>query len=156
MSTTPAVTEATIHMPHGDLHPTTSHAPHSTPTTHNSHTTTTTMHEQTTQTPSISLPTAPHMTNVSTNTTPTPRHDPSPAPTTTYSYATLPLPDLAPTDLQIISHNINTLHTTTSAELGATFDAYEALQPTIIGLQETNKNWSIYDKTEGPLQTIIN
>ena len=73
-----------------------------------------------------------------------------------YGYATMPLPELAHTDLRLLSHNINTLQTTTSAEIGATFDAYEALNPTIIGLQETNKNWTIYDKTEGPLRTIIN
>ena len=63
----------------------------------------------------------------------------------------MPLPELASTNLRLLSHNINTLQMTTSAELGATFDTYEALQPTIIGLQETNKNWSLYDKTEGPL-----
>ena len=42
------------------------------------------------------------------------------------------------------------------AKLGATFDSYSAFQPTIIGLQEMNKNWSLYDKTEAPLRTIVN
>ena len=68
----------------------------------------------------------------------------------------LPLPELASADIWLISHNINTLHTTTSAELGATFDSYNMLQPMILGLQETNKNWSKYDKTEGQLRTIVN
>ena len=155
MSNPLAVTEATLHMPHGDLHPHTSHAHHYTPTTQLPHTTTTT-NETTTHTPSISSLNAPHMTDTTTNTTPMPSPDPSPKPLTTYSYTTLPLPALAPADLWFISHNINTLHTMTSAELRATFDSYKALQPTIIGLQETNKNWSLYDKTEGPLWTIIN
>ena len=45
----------------------------------------------------------------------------------------------------------------TTAELGAIFDsAYATLNPTIIGLQETNKNWSLYDKTEIPLWNVIN
>ena len=73
-----------------------------------------------------------------------------------HGYTPLPLPPIHNTNIHIISHNINTLHTTTTAELSATFDAYYSLQPTIMGLQETNKNWSIYNKTEGPLQTIIN
>ena len=80
----------------------------------------------------------------------------SPNPQNYYGYTPLPLPALAPTDLQLISHNINTLHTMTTAELGATFDSYATLNPTIIGLQETNKNWSLYKKTEGPLWNVIN
>ena len=95
MSLPPAVTEATLHTPHGDLHPSTSHAPHYTPTTHNTHTMTTTMNEPTTQTPSMSLPNATHMTNAHPNTVPMPGPDPSPKPSISYGYATLPLPDLA-------------------------------------------------------------
>ena len=84
----------------------------------------------------------------------TPPHS---APSTNlHGYTTNPLPELAPTEIRLISHNINALHTTTQAELGAIFDSYATFQPTVIGLQETNKNWSQYDKTEGPLRDIVN
>ena len=109
------------------------------------------MHNPTTQTPAMSSPNETHMTNAHHITIPMSSPNPSLEPSILYGYTTIPLPALAPTDLHLISHNVNTLHMTTTAELGATFDAYEALQPTIIGLQETNKNWSLYDKTEGPL-----
>ena len=42
------------------------------------------------------------------------------------------------------------------AELGATFNSYSEFQPMIIKLQETNKNWALYDKTEALLRTIVN
>ena len=137
-------------MPQGDLHPHTSHVHHYTPTTIIPPTTTTT-HTPTTHTPFISSINTPNMTPAITETTPMLSPEPSPDPSPMYGYTTLLLPDLAPTDLQLLSHNINTLHTMTTAELGATFDSYDTFQPTIIGLQETNKNWSLYDKTEGPL-----
>ena len=155
MSLPQAVTEADLHMPHGDLHSPTPHTSHYIPITHNTHTTSTITHDTTTATTPMSQTTENSTNNATTNVPPlTP--DTSLEPSINYGYATMPLPELAPTDLGLLSHNINTLNTTTSAELGATFDTYEALQPTIIGLQETNKNWSLYDKTEGPLRTIIN
>jgi hypothetical protein len=42
----------------------------------------------------------------------------------------------------------------TPAELGVTMDLYNELDPTIIGIQECNRNWSKYNKTEGPLREI--
>jgi hypothetical protein len=77
-------------------------------------------------------------------------------PANTNGYTKLPLPTLLPTDIRILSHNINTLHTTTPAELGATLDLYQELDPTIIGIQECNKNWSKYTTTEGPLRDALN
>ena len=41
------------------------------------------------------------------------------------------------------------------AELGATFDLYHHLSPSIIGLQETNKNWNCYDATIGRIKQSI-
>ena len=155
MSNTPPVTKVTHHMPHGDLHPHTSHAHQFTTPTHTPHTSAT-AHDTQIHIHSISSIQAPNMTPAAIDATQTPSNEHGPDPTTLYGYTTLPLPELAPTDLRLFSHNINTLHTLTSAKLGATFDSYETFQPTIIGLQETNKNWSLYDKTEGPLQTIIN
>jgi hypothetical protein len=70
-------------------------------------------------------------------------------------YTHLPLPPLSPTDIRLLSPNINTLHTITPPELGATLDLYQELDPTIIGLQECNKNWKKYDKTEGPLREAL-
>ena len=75
--------------------------------------------------------------------------------TTKNGYAHLPLPILPPTDVRLLSHNINTLHTSTQAELGATFDLYQDFSPTILGIQECNKNWSINDKTVAPLRDVI-
>ena len=80
---------------------------------------------------------------------------PTQTPTTPNNgYAQLPLPTLRPTDIRLISHNINTLHTTTEAEIATTLDFYREFDPTIIGLQETNKNWTIFEKTEGPLRKV--
>ena len=88
---------------------------------------------------------------------PTPDTQPLPnTPPNTNGYTKLPLPTLLPTDIRILSHNINTLHTTTPAELGATLDLYQELDPTIIGIQECNKNWSKYTTTEGPLRDALN
>ena len=151
MSLKQAVTEAILHTPHGDLPSTTPHVPHCISTTHITHPTISTLNEPYIHTTPMSTQPANPMTDACSMTAPTPNPEPNPEPTILYEYATMPLPELAPADLRLLSHNINTLQTTTSAELGATFDAYEALNPTIIGLQETNKNWTIYDKTEGPL-----
>ena len=41
------------------------------------------------------------------------------------------------------------------AKLSATFDLYSEFTPMILGLQETNKNWKLYDRTEGPLRDIV-
>ena len=71
-------------------------------------------------------------------------------------YTHPPLPSLNLTDIRILSHNINTLHTTSQAELGTTLDLYQELTPTILCLQECNKNWSLYDKTEGPPCDTVN
>ena len=103
--------------------------------------------------PSHTMPTA-HSTMICSDDMPT--SCPTPISLTLEEYTPLPLPELTPQDIRIISHNINTLHITTMAELGATFDSYSEFQPTIIGLQEMNKNWSLYDKTEAPLRTIVN
>ena len=81
---------------------------------------------------------------------------PTSIPSNIHGYTSLQLPELNQQDIRIISHNTNTLHTTTMAELGAPFDSYSEFQPTIIGLQETNKNWSLNDKIEAPLWTIVN
>ena len=103
--------------------------------------------------PSHTMPTA-HSIMIPPNNMPT--NCPTTIPSNLHGYTTLPLPELTQQDIRIISHNINTLHTTTMAELGATFDSYSKFQPTIIGFQETNKNWNLYDKTEAPLRTIVN
>jgi hypothetical protein len=82
-----------------------------------------------------------------------------PTPITTHQreagYTSLPLPTLSPTDTRVLSHNINSLPTSSIAELGATFDLYHHLSPSIIGLQETNKIWNCYDATIGRLKTCI-
>jgi hypothetical protein len=70
-------------------------------------------------------------------------------------YACLPLPILKPTEIRVLSHNDNTLPTTSIEELGASFDLYRNLNPTIIGMQETNKNWSKYDPTVGRIKQCI-
>jgi hypothetical protein len=103
----------------------------------------------------------PHQHQPTLHTTTPHHHTPPPTnihhtPTTTpQGYATLPLPTLRNTDIRLISHNINTLHTTTTPELEATIASYQAFDPTILGLQETNKNWTQYDKTELPLRTTL-
>ena len=138
-------------------HTHTYHAHHYTQPTHIPHHTSAPIHNPQLHMQSTSSIHAPNMTNAAINATQPLSNEHSPDPTSPYGHTTLPLLDLAPTDLRLLSHNINTLHTTTSAELSATFDSYKVFQPsTIIGLQETNKNWSLYDKTEGPLQTVIN
>ena len=70
-------------------------------------------------------------------------------------YTEPPLPELQNTDIRVISHNVNTLPTNTPAELGATIDYYRQLNPTILCLQETNKNWTKYDHTKKPLRESI-
>ena len=82
-----------------------------------------------------------HDTTSTTHTTIIP---PIPAPpllnhTNATGYSHLPLSLLANDTIRLLSHNINTLHTTTSAELGATFDLYHQFDPTILGLQECKK-----------------
>jgi hypothetical protein len=77
-------------------------------------------------------------------------------PNNTNGYTKLSLPSLLPTEIHILSHNINTLHTITPAKLGATLDLYQELDPTIIGIQECNKNWSKYTTTEGHLRDVLN
>jgi hypothetical protein len=103
--------------------------------------------------PSDHTPTPP--TNTTPPTPPTLNTQPSPPTPHTTGYTHPPLPPLLPTDIRILSHNINTLHTASQAELGATFDKYQELDPTILCLQECNKNWSQYDKTEGPLRATV-
>jgi hypothetical protein len=70
-------------------------------------------------------------------------------------YMCLPLPTLKPTEIRVFSHNINSLPTTSTAELGASFDMYRNLNPTILGLQETNKNWSKFDLTVGRVKQCV-
>jgi len=91
-----------------------------------------------------------------------PPHQRTPSPTLTHTaatlengYATLPLPTLCDTDIRLISHNINTLPTTTNIELETTFVDYKAYDPTVIGLQECNRNWNNYIQTEQPLRTVL-
>jgi hypothetical protein len=48
--------------------------------------------------------------------------------------------------------NIHTIPTTSVAALGASFDLYHHLSPSIIGMQEPNKNWTCYDSTMGRLR----
>jgi hypothetical protein len=62
---------------------------------------------------------------------------------------------LEPTEIRVLSHNVNTLPTTSIKELGASFDPYQNLNPTMIGMQETNKNWSKYDPTVGRVKQCI-
>ena len=95
----------------------------------------------------------PHPTPFHYSTPPT--DSPTPTHLHNHGYAHLPLPTLRPTDIRLLSHNINTLHTTTQAELSATFELYSEFDPTILGIQECNKNWTIFDKTEGPLRDTI-
>ena len=95
-------------------------------------------------------PTPPHTHHPTTQPT-----DPPPTNTNHHGYTHLPLPTLQQTEIRLISHNINTLQTTNQAELGATFDLYQELDPTIIGIQECNKNWSLYDRTDGPTREVI-
>jgi hypothetical protein len=88
-----------------------------------------------------------------------PTQDTKPLPNTpinTNGYAQRPLPSLLPTDIRILSHNINTLHAITPAILSATLDLYQELDPTSIGIQECNKNWSKYTTTEGTLHDALN
>ena len=54
--------------------------------------------------------------------------------TTNNGYAHLPLPTLPQTDVRLLSHNINTLHTSTQAKLSATFALYLDFDPTIPGI----------------------
>jgi hypothetical protein len=70
-------------------------------------------------------------------------------------YAQLPLPTLRHTDIRLISHNINTLSTTTNIELETTLNAYKEFDPTVLGLQECNRNWANYNQTELPLRTVL-
>jgi hypothetical protein len=88
---------------------------------------------------------------ITTPTTPiqTQQVTPNMTPQHTDGYTRPPLPTLAPTDIRVLSHNINTIPTSSPAELGVSFDLYRNLNPSIIGLQETNQNWSKYDETTG-------
>ena len=142
MSSLQHVTKDCLHMPQGDQ---------STHTIDHAHNPFNPHHEST----SSSLTTLnAHLPTIYPDDAPT--DCPTSIPSNSHRYTSLPLPELNQQDIRIISHNINTLHTTTTAELGATFDSYSEFQPMIIGLQETNKNWSLYDKTEAPLRTIVN
>jgi hypothetical protein len=105
-----------------------------------------------------------HPTPLTDNDTPPNSHTPNspptpPPPTPTQNlqagYTALPLPILQPTEIRVLSHNINTLPTSSPAELGASFDLYRQLNPSIIGLQETNKNWKKYDATVGRVKQCI-
>jgi hypothetical protein len=87
-----------------------------------------------------------------TDTHPTPPTTPTPTQQLAAGYTHLPLPMLQPTDIRVLSHNINTLPTTSVAELGASLDLYSNLTPTILGMQEMNKNWKCYDATVGRLR----
>jgi hypothetical protein len=53
---------------------------------------------------------------------------------------TPPPPTLAPTKIRILSHNVNTLPTTSPAELDISFDLYCNLNPLIMEIQEMNPN----------------
>jgi hypothetical protein len=108
--------------------------------------------------------TSPAFPTTHTNTTPTntptanpPNSDPPiitpyTTPHPRNGYVALPLPTLKPTEIRVLSHNINTLPTSSPAELGVSFDLYRNLNPSILGLQETNKNWSKYDATVGRMK----
>ena len=144
MSPLPSVTKDYLHTPPGDS------STHNIITNH-AHNPFHTPHSSTTMT-SLSHTAQPTITDP----TDIPNTHPNSNPPRTHGYTPISLPDLRPQEIRIISHNINSLHTTTTAELGATFDSYNAFQPTILGLQETNKNWTLYDKTEAPLRTIVN
>jgi hypothetical protein len=101
------------------------------------------------------------LTHLKVTPTTTPSHpDHQPHHTTTATinngYAHLLLPTLHQTDVRLISHNINTLETSTQAELSTTFALYQDfVEPTILGIQECNKNWTIHDRTGAPLRDVI-
>jgi hypothetical protein len=95
---------------------------------------TTTPHTTPTQTPHVTLDNTPQHNN---------------------GYTRPPLPMLAPTDIHVLLHNINTIPTLSPAELGASFNLYHNLNPSIIGLQETNQNWSKYDETTGQVKQCM-
>ena len=116
---------------------------------HNSHTPTSLL------TPPI-LPTMPTTTTPTNNTPPPNTNNPTPIQNHIDSgYTVLPLPNLLPTDIRVLSHNINSLPTASEAELGASFDLYHQLNPSVIGLQETNKNWTFYDATVGRIRQCL-
>ena len=133
-----ATYEDISHTPRSDGHTTTTHTQ---PPNHNTNHTTPINTTHTNQTPTI--PQNPHPPTANINQQ------------IDAGYTVLPLPTLLPTDLRVLSHNINTLPTASQAELGASFDLYHRLNPSIIGLQETNKNWTLYDPTVGRLKQCI-
>jgi hypothetical protein len=94
----------------------------------------------------------PHTTSPEIHTHSPNNNSPITTPQLRSGYAALPLPTLKPTEIRVLSHNINTLPTSSPAELGVSFDLYRNLNPSILGLQETNKNWSKYDATVGRLK----
>jgi hypothetical protein len=58
-------------------------------------------------------------------------------------------------EIRVFSHNIDSLPTTSTEELGASFDMHQNLNTTILGLQETNKNWSKFDPTVGRVKQCV-
>ena len=109
-----------------------------------------------TQRPTESPPTSPSSPPLPPAALP-PTTTPAPTPQPhTLGYAHIPLQPPNNDTIRVLSHNINTLQTTTDAELISTFQLYSELDPTIIGIQECNKNWNIPDKTLFPLCKIVN
>jgi len=80
-----------------------------------------------------------------------------PPPTTITSlYTALPLPDTAPNCIRLIYNNRNALPTEEPATLNTILTNYFKLQPTILGIMETKRNWARIDDTSKPLRQAAN
>jgi hypothetical protein len=71
-------------------------------------------------------------------------------PTNTNGYTQLPLPSLLPTDICILSDNINTLHTITPAELGTTLDLYQNWIPQLLAFKNVIKTGASTPQQRAP------
>ena len=66
------------------------------------------------------------------------------------------LPPLKKNHIRIIYNNTNSLKTECNAELQSMITEYLDYEPTILGIIETNWNWSQMEKTTKPLQQAAN
>lgn len=71
-------------------------------------------------------------------------------------YTELPLQEPDPESIRIVFNNVNSLPTQNQGQLAATLRKYIDLQADVIGLAETNRNWTRVDDTVNPIKHTMN
>lgn len=82
--------------------------------------------------------------------------DPNEQDTNESSYTHYPPPPRQKNHARFIWNNTNSLQTESQPELEHKLTQYQSYDPTVIGIIEPNRNWSVSDKTIKPLQTTMN